>query len=288
MLYILLSVMAKLPLAWLYILANSLAQCLFLFPSSFKKITRINLNLAYPALSQQAQKSLLKRSLKSQCYTYIESVKCWGMPKAYSLSLIREVEGEAHLIHALNDPKGVILVVTHFGCWELLNAWVNQYTNAMIMYKPNKSKEVDRFILKARQTCNATLVATDKTGVAAVFKHLKQGGLTIILPDHLPKPSGGIYAKFFDQNVLCTTLVSKLAQKTQATVLGVSCIRQKTGFKIVCQNMHPDILGQDLQRSVESLNHDMQYMINQAPEQYIWSYKRFRLMMNHTNVYQKE
>lgn len=285
MLYIFLKIMAKLPLAWLYILANSLAQCLFFFPSSFKKITRINLNLAYPSLSTQAQTSLLKRSLKSQCYTYMESVKCWGMPKAYSLSLIHEVEGEAHLKHALSHQKGVILVVTHFGCWELLNAWVNQYTNPVIMYKPNKNKDVDRFILKARKNFNATLVATDKTGVAAVFKQLKQGGLTIILPDHLPKPSGGIYAKFFDQNVLCTTLVSKLAQKTQATVLGVSCIRQKIGFKIVCQNMHPDILGQDLQCSVERLNHEMQHMINQAPEQYIWSYKRFRNCDGNYNPY---
>lgn len=285
MLYIFLKVIARLPLTLLYFIANLLAQILYIFPSSFKHISRTNLALVYPTLSTQAQHSLLKQTLKSQCYTYVESVKCWGMPQPYSLSLIKDLEGEHLLQQALTNKKGVIIVAPHFGCWELLNAWLNQYTAPMIMYKPNKNKSVDRFILTARENFNATLVTTDKTGVAAIFRHLKQSGLTVILPDHLPKPSGGIYAQFFEQNVLCTTLVSKLAQKTQCNVLGLTCVRQASGFKVVCQNMHPDIIGQDLQRSVECLNQDIEQMINQAPEQYIWSYKRFRRMPHQADIY---
>ncbi len=285
MLYYFLKVIARLPLTWLYTLAHCLASLLYFLPSSFKKISQANLKLVYPSLSHQAHTQLLKSSLKSQCYTYVESIKCWGMPKAYSLDLLRNVQGAALLEDAIANRKGVIVVVTHFGSWELLNAWLSQYAMPVIMYKPNKNKSVDRFVLKARENFNATLVATDKTGVSAIFKHLKQGGLTVILPDHLPKPSGGIYAKFFAQDVLCTTLVSKLAQKTQCNVLGLSCIREKSGFKVICQSMHDDINGQDLQRSVDCLNHDMQDMINQAPEQYIWSYKRFRRMPSHPHLY---
>lgn len=288
MLYIFLTVMAKLPLAWLYMLANCLAVLLYIFPSSFKKITRTNLKLVYPKLCNDEQKRLLRHSLTHQCYTYVESVKIWGMPKAYSLSLIQAVEGEQLLKQALADDKGVIVVLTHFGCWELLNVWVNEYTEPMIMYKPNKNKAVDRFIFKARQNFKASLVATDKTGVGAIFKHLKQGGLTMILPDHLPKPSGGINAQFFGQEILCTTLVSKLAQKTQSHVLGLSCIRQKDGFKIICQKMHTDIASTDLHRSVTVLNQNMEQMINQAPEQYIWSYKRFRNHSSKQNPYRNK
>lgn len=69
----------------------------------------------------------------------------------------------------------------------------------MIMYKPNKIKGINRYILESRQKTNAVLVPADETGVRAIFKHLKQGGLTVILPDHLPKPSGGIYAHFFSK-----------------------------------------------------------------------------------------
>lgn len=51
-------------------------------------------------------------------------------------------------------------------------------------------------MLEARQRLNATLVPTDETGVRALFKHLKRGGFAAILPDHVPKESGGIYSPF--------------------------------------------------------------------------------------------
>ncbi len=211
------------------------------------------------------------------------------MPPSYSLSLLKNIYGENILTEALANKKGVIVVIPHFGCWELLNAWLNLYTEPMIMYKPNKNKGINRYLLEAREKFNATLVPTDETGIRAIFKHLKQGGLTVILPDHLPKPSGGIYSHFFGQNTLTVTLVSKLAAKTQCNVIGLSCIRNDdlSSFDLHCTNLSDDILSRDLQLSVDTLNIAMQDIINQAPEQYIWSYKRFRHCLGNINVYRQ-
>ena len=218
--------------------------------------------------------------------TYIESIKCWGMPPEYSLNQIKNIYGEQHLTEALANKKGVIVVVAHLGCWELLNAWLNLHAAPMIMYKPNKHKAVDRFMLEARQRLNATLVPTDENGVRAIFKHLKKGGLTVILPDHLPKASGGIYSEFFGQKTLSTTLVSKLASKTQCNIVGLSCIRDETsGFNVYCLPLSDQILSKDLQTSVDSLNQNLESMINVAPEQYVWSYKRFRNVEGNKNLY---
>ncbi|BCU63786.1 hypothetical protein F941_02849 [Acinetobacter bouvetii DSM 14964 = CIP 107468] len=142
-------------------------------------------------------------------------------------------------------------------------------------------------MLEARQKFNATLVPTDETGIRAIFKHLKQGGLTVILPDHLPKASGGIPSNFFGQKTLSTTLVSKLASKTQCNIIGLSCIRNKdlSSYDVHCTRLSDDILSKDLQVSVDALNTAMQNIINQAPEQYIWSYKRFRNCYGDINVY---
>ena len=218
--------------------------------------------------------------------TYIESIKCWGMPPEYSLNQIKNIYGEQHLTEALANKKGVIVVVAHLGCWEFLNAWLNLHAAPMIMYKPNKHKAVDRFMLEARQRLNATLVPTDENGVRAIFKHLKQGGLTVILLDHLPKASGGIYSEFFGQKTLSTTLVSKLASKTQCNIVGLSCIRDETsGFNVYCLPLSDQILSKDLQTSVDSLNQNLEDIINIAPEQYVWSYKRFRNVEGNKNLY---
>ncbi|MFH7806358.1 lysophospholipid acyltransferase family protein [Acinetobacter sp. BSP-53] len=284
--YFFLKVISRFPLSFLQLLASCIAILLYSFNSSLKRITGINLKLAYPELDETAYQALIKKSLKSQCMTYIESIKCWGMPPEYSLNQIKNIYGEQHLTEALANKKGVIVVVAHLGCWELLNAWLNLHAAPMIMYKPNKHKAVDRFMLEARQRLNATLVPTDENGVRAIFKHLKQGGLTVILPDHLPKASGGIYSEFFGQKTLSTTLVSKLASKTQCNIVGLSCIRDETsGFNVYCSPLSDQILSKDLQTSVDSLNQNLESMINVAPEQYVWSYKRFRNVEGNKNLY---
>lgn len=288
--YFILKIIALLPLSFLQLFASWVAWWLNLINSSMKRITAINLKIAYPDLTQKQHNDLVKRSLKSQCMTYLEFIKCWGSTPAYSLNLLSEIHGEQHYLDALNNKKGIIIVVPHFGCWELLNAWLNLYTAPVIMYKPNKNKGINRYLIEARQKANATLVPTDESGIRAIFKHLKQGGLTVILPDHVPKSSGGIFSDFYGQHALSSTLVSKLASKTQCNVLGLSCIRNKQQpqkYSVHCQILANEILSKDLQLSVDTLNTEIERMINQAPEQYIWSYKRFRRLSNQCNIYQK-
>ena len=284
--YFLFKVVSLLPLCVLQWIASWIAVLLNRYNSSMKRITQINLQLAYPHLTSQQHQALTKSSLKSQCMTYVESIKIWGMPQKYNVGLIKNIFGEQHLTEALNSEKGTIVVLLHLGNWELVNVWLNQYTAPVIMYKPSKNKGIDRFMLEARQSTRAKLVPTDENGVRAIFKHLKQGGLTVILPDHLPKESGGIYADFFGQKALSTTLLSKLASKTQCNVIGISCLRNTdTHFDIHCTQLSENILSKDLQVSVNQLNQDVEAMINVAPEQYICSYKRFRKVEGEDNIY---
>ena len=285
--YLFLQLFSKLPLAAIQSIAKLIGTLLFAIKSSAREVTEINLSTAYPDLTQQQREELTKESLKNQCMTYAESIKIWGSAPEFALQQIRQVHNEGLFIDALKNPNGTLAVVTHFGAWELMNAWLNQHSQPLIMYKPSKYKDLDRFMLEARQRLNATLVPTDETGVRAIFRHLKQGGFTVILPDHVPKKSGGIYSYFYGQNALSSTLVSKLAAKTQCSVVGLSCLRRAdlSGFEIQVTALSEDIKSKDLQLSVDTLNKEMERMINVAPEQYLWGYKRFRKLADGKNLY---
>lgn len=281
--YSFLKFLAKLPLPTLQFFAYCIASLFVLFPQQgMRWIIRVNAHLAYPQLSPKERNIFERKNTYSQCLTTMESIKCWGMPPQYSLKQIKKITGTEVLLEALKNPNGVIAVVPHFGTWEIMNAWLNLYTSPVIMYKPSKDPGVDRFMLEARQRLNATLVPTDETGVRAIFKALKRGGFTAILPDQVPDHSGGIYSRFFGHEVLTSTLVSKLAQKTQCSVIGLSCIRSndRSGFEIVCENLSEGIWDNDIQVSVDTLNCDIEHMISRAPEQYVWAYKRFKRMKN--------
>lgn len=67
-------------------------------------MTEINLTSAYPELSESERADLTKRSLKSQCMTYAESVKIWGSSSEYALSLIRDAWRRYFLLQALQNP----------------------------------------------------------------------------------------------------------------------------------------------------------------------------------------
>lgn len=287
MMYIFLKLLAIFPLSLLQSIARFFGWILCLYPSSIYRISQINIALAYPDLSELSKKNLIKKSIVSQCLSYIECIKFWGTSSSYHLSLIHQAHQPEILKNAIHAQQGVIVVVAHLGSWELLNSWLCSQTQPMILYKPNKNKALERYILEARQKTNALLVPADETGIRAIFKHLKKGGLTVILPDHTPKASGGIYAEFFQQNVLSTTIVPKLAQKTGARVVGLSCMRgtDLSGFDIHCRLLSEQIRSDDLRHSVNYLNRQVEDMIALAPEQYIWSYKRFRNCENQENPY---
>lgn len=285
--YNLLKYFSRLPLAMLQTLARGLGSVLFSTHSSARRTTELNIKAAFPQLNDQQKTALIKSSLKSQCMTYVESIKIWGSSPDFALAQIKEVHNAEIFLEALKNPNGTLGVVPHFGTWEIMNAWVNQYTNPVILYKPSKNKELDRFMLESREQLKATLVPTDDSGVRALFKHLKQGGFSAILPDHIPKESSGIYSAFYGQKAFSSTLLSKLSAKTQCSVVGLTCIRRAdfSGFDLHFTELSKDINSKDLQLSVDTLNQEMERMINLAPEQYLWGYKRFRKLEGGRNLY---
>lgn len=251
--------------------------------------TRINLGLAYPQLNEIQREKLARESVTNQCISYIESGKCWAMPPEWSIAQIQKIHQLNVFTEALKDPNGTLMIVSHLGTWEMMNAWIHQYGIPTIMYKPMKNQDFNAFALQARQRLNATLVATDANGVKTLFKNLKQGGFSIILPDHVPQHSGGVVVPFFGIPCLTSTLASKMAQKTKCKLIGLSCVRREDGdgFEVYCDDLNdPQLYDADLEVATTALNKAVEQMINRFPAEYMWGYKRFRGNPNSENHYQ--
>ncbi|TXJ08572.1 MAG: lipid A biosynthesis acyltransferase [Acinetobacter sp.] len=279
------------PLSIVRLLAQTVAWFLKQNPlSGMLWKTQINLSLAYPELSTPQLHQMAKHSVTKQCLAYAESVKSWAMPPQWSIQQIHTIHGLDIFTDALKNPNGLLMITPHLGTWEMMNAWVHQYGTSIIMYKPMKNKIINEFVRHARQRLNATLVPTDATGVKALFKNLKQGGFSIILPDHVPQPSGGVVVPFFGIPCLTSTLASKMAQKTQCRLLGMSCLRREDGqgFDIYCDDLtDQNLYHPDIEIATTALNQAIEQIINRSPTDYMWGYKRFKGIPEIDNVYQK-
>ena len=239
----------------------------------------INLYLVYPHLSSTDIRQLARKSLTKQLLNMVISLKSWAMPPAWSIKQIKQVHNQQILLDALANPNGMLAIVPHLGAWEIMNPWLNQFGSPTILYKPVKGKLSNEFALAGRQRLNATLVPTDGSGIKALLKTLKSGGFSIILPDHVPEPSGGVVVPFFGIETLSSTLTSKLASKTQCSLVGLTCVQRANGdgFEVYCDQLDdPNLYSKNMYIAVNALNHAMEKMISRFPDEYIWGYKRFK------------
>ena len=246
---------------------------------SIVRTIKINMALIEPALTAKQKKTVIKDIVRHQCLSSVESIKSWAMPPEWSIEQIREVHNQEILIEGLANPNGMLAIVPHLGTWEMMNAWLNQFGSPTIMYKPVKGDITNDFILQGRSRLNATLVPTDGSGVKAIFKTLKQGGFSIILPDHVPEPSGGVVVPFFGVKTLTSTLAPKLASKTKCALVGLSCIRRddNRGFDIYCYKLDdPALYDRNTEVATHALNIAMQEMIEDQCSHYMWGYRRFK------------
>jgi len=280
------------PLSVLQMLARITARIMMRLPNlSIVRTIKINMALIEPALTAKQKKTVIKDIVRHQCLSSVESIKSWAMPPEWSIKQIREVHNQEILIEGLANPNGMLAIVPHLGTWEMMNAWLNQFGSPTIMYKPVKDKLTGDFILKGRARLNATLVPTDSSGVKAVFKTLKRGGFSIILPDHVPEPSGGVVVPFFGVKTLTSTLAPKLASKTKCALVGLSCIRRddNRGFDIYCYKLDdPALYDRNTEVATHALNIAMQEMIEDQCSHYMWGYRRFKRIPNLGNPYRAD
>ena len=244
-----------------------------------------NIQICLPELSPAERMRITRAAIRNEMQSYLEFFSIWGASNEKNISRIHHIEGEHFAHEALAEGKGLVLIVPHFGTWEVMNAWFASHTQMTIMYKPIKNPDADRFVREARSRENAKLVPTDESGVMQIFKALKRGGTTVILPDHTPH-AGGDMVDYFGIPLASSSLSAKLIQKTKCKALLLYAIRDESdGFNMFIEPMDERIYQGTAQDGTRVIHETLEKLIRRYPEHYHWSYKRFKANPELNNVY---
>jgi len=246
--------------------------------SSPKRVTRLNLTVAFPDLSEAERAKKVQQSLIELGKTAGEMGPVWLKPLDEVRSWVQVDASEALFKEALAKKKGLIILAPHLGCWEAIAAYLAPIEKITYLYRPPHIKAFEDFMVQVRARAGARLVPTNAKGVLALVKALKRGELVGILPDQDPGPVGSVYAPFFGHPARTMTLVAKLMQKTQCEVLFLSLKRLPNGegFRTVWQKAPEGMGSVDAVAAATALNLGIEQLVRQFPEQYQWEYKRFR------------
>lgn len=245
----------------------------------------LNIDICLPELTEQEKHRLIHTAVRNELQSYMEFFSIWGSSNESNIARIKQVIGAQYFHQAIEDQKGIILLAPHFGTWEVMNAWFAQHTQMTIMYKPIKNPEADQFVRSARSREQANLVPTDESGIRQLFKALKSGGTTVILPDHTPKQAGEMI-EYFGLPLASSNLSAKLIQKTKAKALLVYAIRNETeDFNLHIEPLDDAIYEGTATDGTLVIHQAIEELMQRYPEHAHWSYKRFRANPELQNIY---
>ena len=279
-LYGLLRLAGLLPLRVLHAAGAALGWLLGRIDNPLRRKAEATMSHVKTQFGAQTCQEFMRAALIEAGKSFTEIARIWTGDPRRNLALIRKVHGGELFDAALQSGKGLIIAAPHLGCWELLNYWLCSRTPIAIAYRPPRYADLEPLLLRARGALAVEQVrAEGAAGVRALFKRLAAGGVVGILPDQQPKQGEGEFAPFFGSDALTMVLLSRLAQRTGATVLFafVERLPHAAGYTLHFLPAPADIADPDLPRAVTALNHGIEDCVRIAPLQYQWHYKRYSI-----------
>ena len=269
-----LSFCSHLPLKLNHYLGTLIGQLLDLFNSDIKKVTKQNIAICFSELSKNEQRSLVKKSLIETGKNLTESSLIWNQSFSENANYVRNIHGENYL----DTNENTILLVPHLGCWEITGRVIANTRAITFLFKPLKKQQQNKYLFERRNQGNLTMATADQSGVLKLQRALKQGELIGMLPDQDPGQEGGLMAPFFNTPVNTMTLLVRLAKKHNAQV--VMCwanrLTKGRGFELNFERLDLISSSDDLLDQVTLMNRAIEDLIRRFPDQYMWSYRRFK------------
>ncbi|XOV88715.1 MAG: lysophospholipid acyltransferase family protein [Pseudomonadota bacterium] len=274
LLRILLEVLGHLPLGALQRLGSLLGLCLYASGSRMARVSRDNVNHAFRELSPTERERLVRTSMKETGKVILETAFAWTAPVERCNAAIVTVEGKAWVDRQAEAGKGLIFVMPHLGNWEMINHFLGREYGLTHMYQPNRSTQINALVQQYRGRTGTNFVEATPGGLRAQMQRLAAGGSVGMMPDQEPEVHTGEFANFFGELCLTSSLLPRIVDRTGATCVMAYCERlaDGAGFRVVLTPFQP----MSTPLTPTTLNQEIERVVRRVPEQYLWSYKRFR------------
>ena len=211
-----------------------------------------------------------------------ELPKIWMRPRSQSCLEQVRVEGQAHANQAFALGKGIIFVAPHCGSFEMgTQAVAELFGPLTALYRPARQAWLAQLEAIARNRHQLTMVTPSLGGIRQMHKILKANHAVAMLTDQVPPEGWGVWAPFFGKPAYTMTLAARLARKTGAVLLPVSCERLP-GAQGYFLKIWPALAGldagekPDLQQAVTQINQAIEAIVRSQPGQYLWGYARYK------------
>lgn len=271
MLKALLRLLARLPLPLINLIGVLTGWGLYLFSKKIIRRTRKNLDIARITQGKKDYLRLVRQSVVETGKGLVETFAIWFRPQQSVLRWVRRCEGWEHVEAALAQQQGIVFLTPHLGCYEITALYYAARHPITVLYRPARQQWLAPLIDEGRNRSQIKQAPTNLRGVRSLLKALKQGEAIGILPDQVPEFGEGAWVDFFGTPAYTMTLVGKLVESSGAKVLLAYGERLSWGRGYVIH-----IRPLEAEASAANINLGIEGLVRERPQQYLWSYRRFK------------
>jgi KDO2-lipid IV(A) lauroyltransferase len=245
------------------------------FGGERRAIVRRNIELCFHDLNTSQRDALTRRHFGALGMSVIEmGLGRWASDE--HLLSITTVEGVNHVLEAVNNGKGVILLSAHFTTLEISGRVITLNVPPYdAVYRKNRDEFKTELLRSGRERSAANTI--EKRDIKKMVRSLRDGRIVWYAPDQSYNRKGSEVIEFFGIPSMHTTATSTLARLGRAVVVPYFPMRLENGhyhLKLLppLEDFPSDDPIADTRRYVEVVEDH----VRRCPEQYLWVHRKFK------------
>ncbi len=268
-----------LPGRLLWVLGNLLGAFFFLFRSPVRRVAERNIELCFPGMGTQERLQLVKRHFRLSGFAALSLGVAWWAPK-WRIKRFITLRDQHYLEDILAKGRNAILLVPHFLGLDIGAMRLSMDRNYVSMYRRSRNDLLE-YLFQRRSRFGA-LVVERASSLKTLIRLIRQGVPFYYLPDQDMGERASVFVPFFGIPAATVTALSRIAESTDAAV--VPCIMRilpaGQGYEV---RFHPPLENfpsEDAVADARRMNQEIEKWVREMPEQYMWSYRRFKTRPN--------
>ena len=279
--WVLVRVLALMPVSVARAFGIALGQTVYLLHGRLRRAGLRNLQLAFPQMPLSERRRILRQlfsSLGRQLGVFCR------LPRytRENISQLAVYDGFENFERAHARGKGVLFLTAHFGGWEVSSFMHAVHGHPLhILVRPLDNPYLDRLVTRYRTLSgNRTIPKEDfARGMLAALRAAETVG---VLMDQNMLPGQGVFVDFFGIPACTSTLMARMAMRTDAAVVPGFCLwdpvlgRYRVRFEPAVPTIRTGDEEADMVANTAAYTKVIEDYVRRYPEQWLWAHRRWK------------
>ena len=258
-----------------------LARMAYLLHGRLRRVGIRNLQLAFPQMPASERRRIL-RGVFTSLGRQVGDFCRFPRYRRENISQLAIYDGFENFERAQSRGKGVLFLTAHFGGWEISSFMHALHGHPLhILVRPLDNPYLDRLVTRYR-TLSGNRTIPKQDFARSMLAALRAGETVGILMDQNMLPEQGVFVDFFGIPACTSTLMARMALRTDAAVVPGFCLwdpalrRYRVRFEPAMETIRTSNEEADIVANTAAYAKVIEDFVRRYPDQWLWVHRRWK------------